>query len=106
MWHFVGCPTVQEVRTKLFPRLRGEFADPLFIVFVPFIAYNTSAGKAALLSAGLLMDALYVARATLVHNSRHGASSESLVRGRLRQHSLTGGLLRRRIVHITANVAD
>ena len=101
LWHFCACPAVQAIREAFFPRLRGEFDDPFFLLFALSNSTHTSAGKAAFFSAGLLMDALYVSRATIVHSPHIKAPLESLVRGRLRQLARAGGLLRRRILHVT-----
>ena len=84
-----------------FPRLKGQFEDPLFLLFASSSLTSSSSGKAALFSAGLLMDALYVSRAAIIHSPHHQAPLESLVRGRLRQLARAGGVLRRRILHVT-----
>ena len=101
LWHFVGCPEVSAVRVCSFPRLRRQFEDPFFLLFASPSPTHTSAGKAALFSAGLLLDAVYVARATKIHSPHNVAPLESLVRGRLRQLARNGGLLKRRIAHVT-----
>ena len=99
--HFLGCPVVTAAREACFPRLAGQFSDPLFLLLVPLRSISQSATtRAATFSASLFLDCLFVARCAAVHGVQSEASLTQLIRGRLRQHSLAGGIFRRRMLHV------
>jgi hypothetical protein len=103
--HYCACPKVIAVCRDLVPMTSGFLGDPLFLLCLyPFNA-SFADDKPLIFSAGILADAMFVARSEAVHSGRPPCLRASFL-GRFKQLARSSALARARLVRVCCLVAD